>query len=83
MGKAYDMSADFEYYVKHQSELVSEYDGQYVVIADQKLLGAYKTMGEALEETLKTRRVGEFFLHQVGEGKENYSTVTSRVGAYV
>lgn len=76
------LDADFDYYVKHQSELVDKYDGKYIVIVDQNVFGAYDTLDEAFNEASRNFRPGEFFLHQVGDGKDNYSTTVSRVGLY-
>lgn len=76
---SYNMSADFDYYVKHQSELVDKYDGKYIVIVNQKVVGDFDTMDEAVDDARKKYQPGEFFVHLVGEGKDNYTTTITRV----
>ena len=83
MEKEYNIDADFDYYVQHQSELVAKYDGKYVVIANREVFGAYDNLDDAFNAGNREYGAGNFFLHQVGDGKDNYSTTISRVGAYV
>lgn len=83
MEKNYNIDADFDYYIKHQSELVDKYDGKFIVIADQEVFGAYDDLDAAFDAGNRKYGPGNFFLHQVGDGKDNYSTTISRVGTYV
>ena len=70
------LNQEFEYYVKHQPELVEKYDGRYVVIVDQKVIGVFDTQDDAINAMLKKGyKIGDFLVHLVGEGKENYSAI--------
>lgn len=77
-----NMTKNFDYYIEHQSELVKEYNGEYIIIANQKVVGHFKTLDEAIDFASKNYKPGEFLLHQVGEGVENYTTTISRIGSY-
>lgn len=82
MDKKNNLNKNFDYYVEHQSELVKKYNGEYVVIVGQEVVGHFKTLDEAFNFANKKYQPGEFLLHQVGEGSENYTTTISRIGSY-
>jgi len=74
------LEKEFEYYLKHQDELVKKYPGKYVVIKDQQVLGAYDSDYEALSETSKKHKIGTFLVHKCESGEQNYTaTFYSRV----
>ena len=79
MAKA--LEKEFEYYLAHQAELVEEFDGKFVVIKDDEVLGAYDSEIEAIEETMKEHELGTFLVQKCEEGEESYTmTFHSRVG---
>ena len=63
----------FKYYVSHQDELVQKYDGKYIVINDQKVVGVYDDDTEAIEKASEKYELGKFLVHLVGPGKSNYT----------
>ena len=70
----------FEYYLEHQEELVKEYNGKFIVIKDQKILGAYDSEIEAIETTTKEHEMGTFLVQKCEPGSESYTqTYHSRV----
>jgi len=74
------LEKEFKYYIKHQDELLKEYKGKYVVIKGNKVLGAYKTELEAIEETSKSHELGTFLVQHVDPGdKSILQTFHSRV----
>lgn len=76
------MTKNFDFYIEHQSELVKKYDGKYIVIVNQEVVGDFDTLEKAFDFANKNYRPGEFLLHQVGEGLDNYTTTISRIGTY-
>ena len=76
------MNKNFDFYVEHQAELVKKYNGRYIVIVEQKVVGDFATIEEAFDFASKKYKSGEFLLHLVGEGTENYTTTISRIGEY-
>ena len=46
MAKA--LEKEFEYYLAHQAELVAKFDGKFVVIKGNEVLGAYDSEIEAM-----------------------------------
>lgn len=74
------LESEFQYYIQHQDELVELYDGRYIVIAGQRVVGDYATFAEAVTETLKTRQQGTFIVQRCSEGPKDYTfTYHSRV----
>jgi ABC-type phosphate/phosphonate transport system ATPase subunit len=74
------LEKEFEFYVKHQDELVKKYNGRVIVIKDQKVIGVFDSELDAVNETSKTHEVGTFLVHRCEPGEQNYSmTFHSRV----
>jgi len=71
---------EFNYYLRNQKELVEKYKGKYIVIMDAKLLGAYDSELEAIEETSKKHELGTFLVQRCEPGADSYTqTYHSRV----
>ena len=80
MNRINSLKDEFDFYKKHQAELVKKYHGRYVVIFEDKIIGDYDTQEEAVAEAVKTHDLGTFLVHLVGDGEENYTqTFHSRV----
>jgi hypothetical protein len=63
----------FDFYLKHQNELVKKYKGKYVVIKNDKVLGAFDTEFKAVEETSKRHALGTFLVQLCEPGEESYT----------
>jgi hypothetical protein len=71
---------EFAYYREHQNELVAKYQGQFVVIKDGAVLGAYPSYETAYSETSKDHELGSFLIQHVEPGEAAYTqTFHSRV----
>jgi len=66
---------DFQYYLDHQTELIKEYSGKFIVIKNKKLLGAYSTPSEAYSETAKTEAPGTFLIQHCLPGTDSVTQV--------
>jgi hypothetical protein len=70
----------FEYYLAHQEELVKEFDGEYIIIKDGAVLGAYGDELTAVTESQKDHEMGTFLVQKISGGEADYSqTFHSRV----
>ena len=67
------LQAEFEYYLSHQDEMVEEYDGKYIVIKDEEVLGVYDDELTAVTETQKSHDIGTFLVQKVSSGDAEYS----------
>lgn len=71
---------EFQYYLDHQDQMVEEYNGKFIVIKEQQVIGAYDDELTALTETQKNHKLGTFLIQLVTEGNTAYSqTFHSRV----
>ena len=76
------LSREFQYYKQHQDELVSKFEGKYIVIKDEEVIGSYSSELEAYLETKKNHALGTFLIQFCAPGKENYTqTFHSRLVA--
>ncbi len=64
---------EFKYYIKHQAELVKKYNGKFIVLKDEKIIGVYNSHSEAYNETVKKEELGTFLIQHCLPGKESYS----------
>ncbi|MEO5358274.1 MAG: hypothetical protein H7844_13405 [Nitrospirae bacterium YQR-1] len=74
------LEKEFNYYIEHQDELVSLYNGKYIVIKNQTVLGSYNSKKEAVAVTIKEHEIGTFLVQLCTPGSESYTqTYHSRV----
>lgn len=74
------LEKEFKYYKEHQEELVAKYNGKFVVIRDEKVVGVYDSEIDALVESQKFMPLGTFLIQHVLPGSEGYTqTYHSRV----
>ena len=74
------LRTEFQFYIDNQKELVEKYEGKFIVIKGDEVLGDYDNEDAAIAETLKKHKPGTFMVHKVGPGEENYTqTFRSRV----
>jgi len=74
------LEKEFEYYLKHQDELVKKYNGKYIVIKDNTVVGAYDSDLEAITITSRKHGLGTFLVQKCEPGTNSYmQTYNSRV----
>lgn len=74
------MRKQFDYFLKHHTDLVERYNGRVVVIYDEQVDGDYETELEALNAAKAKHELGTFIVQKVSPGKEAYTqTFHSRV----
>ena len=59
------LKKEFNYYLENRDKLIKEYGNSYIVIKADRVMGAYETQDEALEETLKDHELGTFLMRRV------------------
>jgi hypothetical protein len=74
------LEKDFDYYLKHQDELVRKYAGRYLVIRDEEVVGAFDHQLEAVQAGAERFPLGSFLVQKCEPGEESYTqTFHSRV----
>ncbi len=69
------LEKEFQYYIHHQAELVEKYDGQFIVIVNQEVVGAYPTRAAAYDATVLKQKPGEFLIQKCGPGEQSYTQI--------
>ena len=70
----------FQFYLDNQNELVKQYDGKYLVIKDNAVVGVYDNESDAYFESEEKYGLGNFLLQKCSEGDKDYTaTFHSRV----
>ena len=68
------LSKEFQYYLKNQEELVKQYNGKFIVIKSESVIGAYSTELEAIQATIQAgHEAGTFLVQLCTPGSEGYS----------
>lgn len=74
------LEKEFQFYIEHQQELVEKYNGKYLVIKNQQVIGIYNTEIEAIKQSSKEHELGTFLVQKCEPGKDSYTqTYHSRV----
>lgn len=74
------LEKEFKYYLDNQNELVSKFNGKYIVIIGDKVVGAYESTVEAYNKTKDKFQPGTFLIQRCSPGKSDYTqTFHSRV----
>jgi hypothetical protein len=67
------LECEFEFYLERQEELVSQYDGKFVVIHGREVIGSYDDEIEAIERTAQRFPLGSFLVQKCEPGSESYT----------
>ena len=62
---------EFNYYQEHREELLRLYEGKFVVIRGNQLLGAYDSELDAIRETSATYPLGTFLVQKCEAGDDS------------
>ena len=61
------LDRDFDYFLENHEALVKKYNGKFVVIKDQQVIGAYDDANEAIKATTKKHKLGTFLVQECSE----------------
>lgn len=75
-----DLEKDFQYYLRNQKNLVKDYEGRYLVIKDEAVVGDYDNEPEAYFDSVAKYGLGNFIIQLCTKGDGAYTqTFSSRV----
>ena len=69
------LKKEFEFYLKHQNELLEKYKNRFIVIVGNNVVGAYDTNEEAFVEAKKNYKLGTFLIQKCTEGDSAYTYI--------
>ena len=67
------LQKEFDYYLRHQNEIVKEHNGKFVVIKDCAVIGAYDDEIKAIDTTKQEHEIGTFLVQYVSAGDTAYT----------
>lgn len=74
------LKKEFDFYTKHQDELLKKYAGKIIVIKDENVVGEYDSEIDAYRESLEKYEIGTFLIQNCLPGEDSYTqTFHSRV----
>jgi len=63
----------FDYYLEHQDELVEEYNGKYLVICNNSVVGSFDDEDTAYFHAVEKYGLGNFIIQLCTPGDEAYT----------
>lgn len=70
---------NYLWFKKNLSEVIKKYKGQYLIIHEESLCGAFSTFDEALESALKFAKPGDFLVQHCVDEKESTQVICSLI----
>ena len=67
------LEQDFQYYLDHQEELVSKYNGRILVMKDKRVMGDFADFFEAYEWAANRYDPGSFIVQRCSAGMKDYT----------
>ena len=67
------LDKEFKYYLDNQDKLVEKYNGRYLVIVGEEVVGDYGSHLEAVLESKKKYKMGTFLTQLCTPGDEAYT----------
>lgn len=68
-----DINKNFKYYIDNQESLVEKYNGKFIVIVNQEVVGVYDDEPTAYFASIKEYGLGNFLLQQCLPGTDSYT----------
>jgi calcineurin-like phosphoesterase family protein len=74
------LDKEFKYYLDNQNELLKKYNGRFIVIVGEDVVGDYDTFDDAYFKSVEKYKLGTFLIQKCTEGDKDYTqTFHSRV----
>lgn len=74
------LEKEFQYYIDNQNKLLKTYNGRFIAIVGEHVVGDYDSFEQAIDETMKEYELGTFLIQECIEGEKAYTqTFHSRV----
>lgn len=67
------LDKEFKYYIDNQAKLVKEYNGKYIVIVGNDVVGDYDNEIQAYNKSVQKYTLGTFLIQLCKPGKDSYT----------
>lgn len=73
-------NVNYIYFINHLDELLKQYEGKFLVIKDESVIGIYETFDEAYDKTAETEELGTFIIQPcIDEDSDTYTFLSGNV----
>lgn len=69
------LDKEFDYFLANRQTLLNQYEGHYVVIKNQQVIGVYDDGLEAVEQTSKDHEPGTFLVQFISADDASYRQI--------
>ena len=73
------LEKEYNYFNIHRDEFIEKFNGKFIVIINESVLGLYNTMQEAISETSKSHELGSFLVQECIPEEQNIQHFHTRV----
>lgn len=74
------LEKESKYYLKHQNDLVKKYDGKWLLIKNENVIGSFESKEDVFNESQKAENIGKVLIQYCSLGEAAYTqTFHSRV----
>ena len=67
------LEQELKYYIDHQAELVAKYNGKFLVIKDQAVVGVFDSIEVAYFQSIEKFEPGSFLIQECAPGEDSYT----------
>ena len=64
------LDREYEFYKANKESLLLKYEGEFIVIVGEKIVGSFDTRGEAIDGAAKDHKPGTFLIQKVCKEEE-------------
>ena len=58
------LEKEFQYFIDNQNELLKKYNGRFIAIVGEQVVGDYDSFDQAIDETMKEHELGTFLIQE-------------------
>jgi len=69
------LDKEFQFYLDNQEKLIEKFNGKYIVIIDEAVVGSYDDEKQAYFESMKSYEPGTFLIQYCEPGTDSYTQV--------
>ena len=56
------LDKEYKYYLENKKQLLKQYKGKFIVIKNNKVIGAFSSKEQAYDNTIKKNKLGTFLI---------------------
>lgn len=75
----FERKIDFDYFTSNYQDLYKQYGHKFLAIKNKKILGAYDSVPDAIENLSKTHEIGTYIIQECTGDESAYRTTIMRL----